>query len=214
MSIEPRALLLLLNWMSPAFPTGGFAYSHGLETAIADGRLRDRAGFVQWIDALLRAGSGWNDAVLFSCCWSEEEGELNGLALALASSAERHMETVELGRAFASAAAVWTDRPPGGAAFAYPVAAGLLCRGMGIPRQQALIAFLQGFCASLVSVGVRLVPLGQTQGLAALRDLSGPIARTAERAMDATLDDLGSHCLAAEIAAMRHEHLEPRIFRS
>jgi urease accessory protein len=248
MTTDNTSLLMLLNWMSPTFPIGSFAYSHGLEQAIADGRIARQDDLESWITDLLQTGSGWNDAVLFAQCWHSNPNEF---ALALAGSAERYSETTQLGRNFNIAAAVWTEsvapHPPfghllpleetgegrsvgllspllagegarradeGKSMMAYPVAAGLACKRMSIPKDQALVAFLQGFCAALVSVAVRLVPLGQTAGLKVLRNLSPLLSTTANRAAIATLDDLGSNCIASEIAAMKHETLEPRIFRT
>ena len=118
MSIEAQQLLLLLNWMSPAFPTGAFAYSHGLEWAIEDnGGERCRDAERQWIEDLVTRGSGWNDAVLFSRCWEDDAAELNELALALATSKERYLETTQLGRSFGIAASVSSvgPHPPAGA---------------------------------------------------------------------------------------------------
>jgi urease accessory protein len=214
MVTDSSSLMLLLNWMSPTFPIGGFAYSHGLEQAISDGRLTTADDVEQWISDLLQHGSGWNDAVFFARCWDSDIVDLNALALALCSSSERFHETTQLGRNFNIAAAVWTDAPRRDAVMAYAVAAGSTCKTFGIPQGAALTAFLQGFCAALVSVAVRLVPLGQTRGLHVLRALSHVIPEVVERAKLANLDDIGGDCIAAEIASMRHETLEPRIFRT
>jgi urease accessory protein len=72
MTTDSRQLLLLLTWMSPAFPTGAFAYSHGLEWAIDSRLLRVGEDLKGWIGDLLRQGSGWNDAVIFARCWEDE----------------------------------------------------------------------------------------------------------------------------------------------
>lgn len=214
MSTEPRQLLLLLTWMSPAFPTGAFAYSHGLEWAIDTGTVRDAAALKAWIADLLTRGSGWNDAVLFARCWEEDASSLNELALALATSRERHLETSQLGRAFRIAAGVFAPAVLDEEEIAYPIAAGSACAALGIDRRDALLAYLQGFAATLTSVAVRLVPIGQTAGLEVLRDLAPVIATAAERAASATLDDLGAITLAADIAAMRHETQRSRVFRT
>jgi urease accessory protein len=214
MGTDTSSLLLLLNWMSPTFPIGSFAYSHGLEQAIVDGRVQSQDDVERWIKDLLQSGSGWNDAVLFALCWDEDVAVINETALALAGSAERHIETTQLGRNFNVATSVWTDEALRDEVMAYPVAAGQACRAMGITRRDAVTAFLQGFAAALVSVAVRLVPLGQTSGLKVMRNLAPFISATATRACVASLDDLGSSCVAAEIAAMKHEVLQPRIFRT
>ena len=214
MTTEPRQLLLLLTWMSPAFPTGAFAYSHGLEWAIDTGVVRNGEEVKAWIADLVTQGSGWNDAVLFSRCWEEDASELNALALALATSRERHLETTELGRAFRIAAGVFAAPALADEEIAYPIAAGSACAAMGIDKAHALLAYLQGFAATLTSVAVRLVPIGQTAGLEVLRDLAPVIATSAERAAKASLDDLGAITLAADIAAMKHETQYSRVFRT
>jgi urease accessory protein len=214
MTTDNASLLLLLNWMSPTFPIGSFAYSHGLEQAIANGQLKTAGDIEDWISSLVQHGSGWSDAVFFAQVWSSPVEELNELALALAGSSQRFSETTQLGYNFNIAVSVWTDEAMPANKMAYPVAAGRACKVMGISRPQALLAFLQGFCAAQVSVAVRLVPLGQTAGLRILRNLSSLISATAERAAASTLDDIGSACFAADIAAMQHETLEPRIFRT
>jgi urease accessory protein len=214
MATDHTSLMMLLNWMSPTFPIGAFAYSHGLEQAISDGRMSTAAEVEDWIAELLQHGSGWNDAVLFAQCWSKPTQDLNEFALALAGSAERYLETTHLGRNFNIAASVWTGADKTDAAIAYPVAAGQACVMMGIDQQQALIAYLQGFCSALVSVAVRLVPLGQTNGLIVMRNLAPLLSATAAKAAAANLDDIGTSCVAAEIAAMQHETLETRIFRT
>jgi len=214
MTTDARHLLLLLTWMSPAFPTGAFAYSHGLEWAIDSGAVRSGNEARQWIEDLVTRGSGWNDAVLFARCWGGDASGLNELALALATSRERHLETTQLGRAFRIAAGVFTAPALTDEEIAYPIAAGTACAAMGVHRADALLAYLQGFAATLTSVAVRLVPIGQTAGLEVLRDLAPVVAATAERAAQATLDDLGAVTILADIASMRHESQESRVFRS
>jgi urease accessory protein len=214
MITDARQLLLLLTWMSPAFPTGAFAYSHGLEWAIDTGAVKDADRLKSWIGDILTRGSGWNDAVLFARCWEEDAAGLNALALALATSRERHLETAQLGRAFRIAAGVFALPVLQEEEIAYPVAAGSACAAMGIDRAQALLAYLQGFAASLTSVAVRLVPIGQTAGLEVLRDLAPVISATAECAARAGLDQLGAITLLADIAAMNHEIQHSRVFRT
>jgi urease accessory protein len=212
--LDASQMLLLLNWMSPVFPIGSFAYSHGLETVIADGGIKTAQELEQWITDVITRGSGWSDAVIFNQCFSDASGDLNELALALCPSAERHQETTQLGRNFLVASAVWTAAALPHHEVAYPVAAGRACHALGIPRDAAVMAYLQGFCSALVSVAVRLVPLGQTKGLEVMRDLAPVISDVAARATTATPAGLGTSCIAADIAAMRHETLEPRVFRT
>jgi urease accessory protein len=97
---------------------------------------------------------------------------------------------------------------------AYPVVVAAACVGHDIALVPALQALLHGVASNLVSAGVRLIPLGQTDGQHVLAALEAPIAQTAQRALAIALDDIGSATLRADIAGMRHETQYTRLFRS
>ena len=212
------ALARLLTWTSPAFPIGAFAYSHGLESAIAGGQVRDGDALFTWIETLLLHGSGWNDLVFLTRAHrlrGPEAGsdwlDLTALARASAGSAERRRETLDLGRAFTEAAAPWGQEGDG-EAVAYPVALGALAAREGVPLRPALLAFAHAFAANLVSVALRLVPLGQREGVRVLKRLEPVFEAATQKAAVSTLDDLGSAAILSDIAALRHETLQPRLF--
>ncbi len=213
---EPRQLLRLLAFMSPAFPIGSFAYSHGLEWAIDNGTVRAFEDVREWIESLLIHGSGWNDAVLFAIAYDANDKvreEIDELALALAVSRERALETSDLGQSFGKAVATLSADESMNFQ-TYPVAVAVACQKTCIDRRAALLAYLQAFSNNLIAVAVRLIPLGQTKGLEIMRDLMPVIVNTAERALKAGLDDLGSSTLLSDISAMRHETQYSRVFRS
>jgi urease accessory protein len=98
---EDLALLTLTQWLSPAFPLGSFAYSHGLETAIAEGCVPDAAGLEAWLGYVLRHGSGRSDAImLHAVLRGEDPDALADLVRALAPSAERARESMSRSFAF------------------------------------------------------------------------------------------------------------------
>ena len=213
---EPQQLLQLLAFMSPAFPVGSFAYSHGLEWAIDDGAVSSADDVREWIEALLIYGSGWNDAVLFSAAYDagdEDRMEIDELALALAASRERTLETSDLGQSFAKAVAILSAGETMNFQ-TYPVAVAAACQKTCIDKRAGLLAYLQAFSNNLIAVSVRLVPLGQTKGLEIMRDLMPVITAAVERALKASVDDLGSSTLLSDISAMRHETQYSRVFRS
>ena len=221
MTIETAALVRLMSWLSPAFPVGGFNYSHGLEQAVADGLVSERDSLAGWLETLLAHGSAWNDLVLLAEAWRQatQAGDLSGLAElaeALSGSAERHLETMNQGSAFLAAAARWDDTAPEGLGprAALPVAVGACAARSGLPLEACLAAYLQAFVSNQVQAGQRLMPIGQTGGIDVLSRLEPLIGEIASRAASSTLDDLGSTALNAEIAAMRHETLPSRIFVS
>ena len=213
-------LLRLLTWLSPAFPVGAFSYSHGLETAIRAGTVRDADTLAAWISGLVEHGGGWTDTVLFAATWTAVStgdatalADLVELAEALPVSLERRRETLSQGEAFLAAAQAWGPTPIEGAV-AYPVAVGAVCGASGVPLEPALTAWLHAFAANLVSVAVRIVPLGQVAGVAVIAGLEPVLLATAARAAVSTLDDLGSASLLSDIAALRHETLDGRLFIS
>ena len=213
---EPQQLLHLLAFMSPAFPVGGFAYSHGLERAIDDGVVTSADEVREWIESLLVHGSGWNDAVLFVQAYDADDvalTEIDELSLALAASRERALETSDLGQSFTKAVAIMSASED--KIFrTYPVAVAAACQKACIDKRSGLLAYLQAFSNNLIAVAVRLVPLGQTKGLEVMRDLMPIISQTAERALTASLDGLGSSTLLSDIASMKHETQYSRVFRS
>ena len=217
--LPASALVRLMTLLSPAFPVGAFSYSHGIERAVHDGLIGGRGDLVDWIGDLLGFGSGWNDAVLLAEAWrAEEEGlpEIAELAEALAGSAERHLETMAQGRAFLLAAQAWPDAVPGDLAggAAYPVAVGAVSRRLGLDIGSVLPAYLASFSANLVQAAVRLVPLGQRDGVAAVAALEPTVLSVAMRAAGASLDDLGSATFISELVSMTHETQTTRLFRS
>jgi urease accessory protein len=225
MGTDAATLTRLLSWLSPAFPVGGFAYSHGLEWAVEAGDVHDPATLSDWIDAQLAHGSGRTDAILLAHAHraAGDGAALDALAetaRALAPSRERLLETTAQGRAFAAAVAPWAM--PGvvalaarhGALMPYPIAVGAACGAAGILLSQALPAWLNAFAAWLISAAVRLVPLGQAQGLHVQAALESCIAATAQDAAFATLDEIGGSCFRADLASLRHETQYTRLFRS
>ncbi len=207
------ASLILMQWLSPAFPVGAFAYSHGLEQAVADGTIADADTLQAWLTALITQGSGRSDAILLAAAYTAQDTHhVDATARAFAASAERLQETVLQGTAFCDTArAVWGIDI---ADLTYPVAVARAAAAMQIPLAETLPLYLHAFASNLVSVTQRALPLGQTDGQRVLAALSPLISDVAKEAETTPLDALASTSFAADIAAMRHETLQPRIFRT
>jgi urease accessory protein len=205
-------LLTLVQWLSPAFPTGGYAYSHGLEAVIAEGE-RSAAGIGAWTVGVLRHGTGQADAVLLACTLrGDDPVVLDATARAMAGTKERLAETVEQGTAFARTVSALTGRnlPPR----ALPVAVGEAARGLDLPAEDIVAVYLHAFVANLVACATRFAPLGQTEAQAMLASLHPAVAEIAASAMTMRLEDIGTSALGADLAAMRHETMDVRIFKT
>jgi urease accessory protein len=224
---DAAALYRLMAWLSPAYPVGAFAYSSGIEWAVEAGDITNAMTLQRWLTATIGHGGGFCDAaILVHAYRATDNGEqllkdVAELAATLAPSKERYLETTAQGRAFIDATlAAWPcaslsrlmatwDGP-----LAYPVAVGMAAAGHAVPLEDALTAFLHAVAANLVSAGVRLVPLGQTDGQRVLASLEPVIATTARRALNTALADIGGATFRADIASMRHERQYTRLFRS
>ena len=227
-AIDSAALYRLMAWLSPAYPIGAFSYSGGIEWAVEAGDIRDAETLREWLAVMLAEGGGFCDAVFFvhahRVTAAADDAAMHAiaeLAAALAPSKERFLETTAQGRAFLEAtraawpcaaldrfAAVWTGP------VALPVAVGVACAGHGIACALALPAFLHALVANWISAGVRLIPLGQTDGQRVLAALEDIVAATATRALATALDEIGSASFRADLATMRHETQYTRLFRS
>jgi urease accessory protein len=213
---DAAALFRLATWLSPAYPVGAFAYSHGLEWAVETGAVRCRETLTEWIAGLLRHGAGRTDAIfVIQAHAAPEDADIAALAAALQPSSERRLESAQQGAAFAAATAeAWPAPTLDGRPAPYPVAVGRAAAAHGVPAFDAALYYLHAFAANIVSAGVRLIPIGQTDGQKALAALEPVCHAVAAEAQDATLDDLGGAALRADIASMRHETQHTRLFRS
>jgi urease accessory protein len=220
--------LRLMAWLSPTYPVGAYAYSHGLEWAVEAGDVRDAATLAEWLADVLERGAARNDMILLGEAHrAASAGDpaalsaVNDLALALAPSRELHLETSQQGRSFLDATgAAWpcpalealAQALPG--AVAYPVALGLAAGAHGMARGPLTAAYGLAFIQNLVSAALRVAPIGQSAGMRVIAALGPRIAALAESLASAGLDDLGAATLRLDLGSFRHETQYSRIFRS
>jgi urease accessory protein len=215
--------LPLFVWLSPAFPVGAYAYSHGIEWAVEAGDIRDAATLAAWLQDLAEHGAPWLDVSLFAAA-HRAAGDpaalraVNELAIALAGAAERRLETTAQGTAFVAAArAAWPCAALdafGADPVAYPVAVGAVAAGHGIALAAAAPAFALAALGNLVSAATRLGVIGQTDGQKLIAALTPVLADMAARALLEAPDDCGACAFRSDMAAMKHETQYSRLFRS
>jgi len=224
---SPLSFLRLLSWLSPSFPNGAYSYSHGLEWAVEAGHVYDRSSLVDWLEADLCYGSGRNEAIFFTeayrCAIDDERANLIKVAEVAAASRgtpEFALESSQQATACLNTLRrVWSDgildlicesqvQP------VLAVVLGARLAREGIPADVALPAFLHSYVANLVIAGVRLIPLGQTDGQLAIAELEHAVLSASAQGACATLDDLGSAGFMVELASIAHETQYTRLFRS
>ena len=184
-----------------------------------------------WVAAMLRVGQGRVDADFFRDAYtSTRDGEEEDLAAviemadAMRGTAELALESAAQGAAFLSAVrTAWPDarldrvarlveglkRKP-----AYAVAVGVAAAVHGVPLRDALIAFLHAVAANLVSAGLRLVPLGQTDGQRVTARLEAVVVAAADAAPMRPREDIGAATPMVDWTSMQHEIQYTRLFRS
>ena len=213
-SINPKTHKVMA-WLSPSFPLGAFAYSHGLEFEISEGNVSTSEELYEWLKDILRFGSVWNDLVLFCNSYKTDVNSLNELsdiAKAFAQSKERYYETIEMGNAFSkiisSIEGVYLKGMP------LPIIMGYIAKIENVSLSYILPLYAHSFISNLVSVSIRLLPLGQTDAQKLLFSLFPIIDDVAKEALKSNIGDMRNKCMLADLASMKHETLKVRLFKS
>jgi len=230
-TVTDAGLYRLLTWLSPGFPVGGYAYSHGIERAVEERLVTDCESLRRWVAAIVLNGAGRLDAGFFRAAWQAVSDD-DGAALlsaaewagAMRATRETALESAAQGQAFVDALAAAWPTPAlapwiatlagSGRAPAYAVAVGVAAAVAAVPLRHGLLAYLHALAANLVSAGVRLVPLGQNDGQRALAALEPTVRRAAERAMATPLQAIASAAPMIDWTSMHHETQYTRLFRS
>jgi urease accessory protein len=224
--MDSAALYRLMAWLSPSYPVGAFSYSHGIEWLVEEGAIHDAASLADWIEDLLSWGSGRNDAILLAAAWRAAAKpsalpQIAMLASAFAASAERAMETEAQGSAFSDVTRRTWESPTldrlceiHSLPVAYPVAVGIAAADHGIALPPVLRAYVHAFAANLVSAGLRLIPLGHSDGQRVLKRLEPAVEAACVAGETKDVSALASITIMADIASMKHETQYTRLFRS
>jgi urease accessory protein len=215
--------LALFVWLSPAFPVGAYAYSHGIEWAVEAGDIRDGASLAAWLDDLADYGAPRLDVALFIAAHRAAHDpdalcEVNEFAVALAGARERRLETTAQGTAFLAAArAAWPCaalQNLGDGPVAYPIAVAAAAAGHGVALEDAAPAFALSLFGNLVSAAARLGVIGQTEAQKIVAALTPKLAAMAAQALHTELSAMGACAFRSDIAAMKHETQYSRLFRA
>jgi urease accessory protein len=219
-----------LRFVDSFFPSGGYAYSSGLEAAVQDGAVRDADEFREYVDDMLRAGVATREAVAVSVACEA----IRKRKLPLALKADAELEAMKIGyesrlasrqmgrqvmriavdrdhvhavlRAFH--AELLESRTPGH----FPVCLGLTLAANGWSRTDAIAAFLYQTAVGFVSAAMKLLPIGQREGQQLLANWT-PLFTELSRQVPTRLD-MHAWTPIQDIYAMRHSRLESRLFRS
>jgi urease accessory protein len=229
--MNTESFLHILQFTDGLFPTGAYAHSFGLETCVQNGEVRDAAGVESFLRVYLEGAAAPTDAVLTLCARvAAIEGDLAACIRldhkvhATKPAAELREASRQMGkqtlrilaelhdhslvREFAAEVAI------GAAHGHHPVSYGIVGGVLNWPAPESAAAYLYATSAVMVGASLRLLPLGQLAGQRILWNIQPLIAKLARDIQDRGEDDIWTFAPQLEIASMRHETLEARLFRS
>lgn len=222
---DSHPLLALLQLVSPTLPVGAYTYSEGIETLVQTDQIASATALEQWLSQELRYGAIRVEAAVVSRAYQaalysdwDRLTYWNQWLTAFRETTELREQSWQMGR---SLARLLSDlRPqvqtlieleePCNFAIAFAVAAA----NWKIDRATSVLGYLQSWAANLVNAGVRLIPLGQTQGQQILLNLSAQLEQTHNQALELQDAQLACCSWGVSIASMNHEILYSRLFRS
>ena len=222
--MDNPALLQLLRLCSPALPIGGYAYSQGLETACHEQYVKDHDSLLEWIQGLLTHSLQYLDIPVFSRLYdahrqnnAADVAYWNRYVLAARGAAELLLEDTQQGAALAGLLARLglkqaevCKKTPCSLLNAFSLAA----VAWEIDKVSAAHGCVWSWCENQVSVGVKLIPLGQTRGQAILSSLMPVLSDAVQQGLNMEDAAIGAGCPGAIIASMQHERQYTRLFRS
>lgn len=221
----PLPLLRLMHLVSPSLPVGAFAYSQGIEWAAEAGWIRTADDLEAWLGDQLRNCLRVLDLPLLARLHvSASAGDRDAMGrwidwlLASRETSELRAEEANRGRALADLLVAWDllgalewkqllmRSQAAGFAFA--------AVSWNIPVTDCTLGYAWNWLENLVLAGVKIVPLGQTQGQQVLQQLIEHIPAAVDEALSLADDEIGAASPALAIASSAHETQYTRLFRS
>jgi urease accessory protein len=226
MNFAPAQLLMLLQWMDSAFPTGAFAHSGGLETYTQVEAVRSPDDLLRVVEAKL-SGVATTDLIVVKEAMRADAAlisQLDELCSAAKLARETREASEKIGRRMLSSVLNLTSDPrllayqeeiaAGRCAGHHAVVHGLACGALGVEARAALLAFGYALAANQTAASLKLIRIGQTQAQAVLGASGAALEAAVDTALALTLDDYGAFTPGLDIRAMQHEHLFRRLFIS
>lgn len=226
-----ESLLLLFQVMGSTYPVGGFSHSFGLETYICKKEIKSVSDLREYIVWTLKQNYLHFEGPAF--CLAYEAGitgdeekwlQLDMENTAMRLSKENRQASLKMGQAFwRTAKAVFGEEKMSGCYESikknrrlgnYSVAVGYWAGVFGIPLREALQAFLFNGINNLVQVGIKIIPLGQSESQNMLYSVYTQILKTAEELLSQSTWEVTNFVPAQDILSMQHETLYTRLYMS
>ncbi|AFY95995.1 urease accessory protein UreF [Chamaesiphon minutus] len=223
---DRQQLLRLLQLSSPLLPVGGYSYSEGLEQTIDRGIISDRGTLQAWIECELQTGAIRIETAMVDRAYlAGMTGEIarlrywNQWLCAARETEELRLQSWQMGGSLVKLALELTPEIADsisaiGNPCNYAIAFGHVAQAWQIEREAAILAYVHTWVANQLSVGIKLIPLGQTAGQQILWQLQPNIDALARTIPTLADRDLYACSWGLSLASMQHETLYSRLFRS
>jgi urease accessory protein len=220
-------LLALLQLVDTSFPSGAYTLSHGLESLVLDGVVRDADTLVEAIGTQLVSRLARADLPATAASVAGGAGHLGAMDRALVATklaAEERAGSRRVGRRIVDEVARLVDderlagygaevrdgSTPGCSAVAFGVAAG----AMGIAMRDAVTGAASSFVMGQAAAAVRLALVGHREAQLVIRRCAPVIEHAVDIALLSDPLDPRPSAPAIDIAIARHETAPVRMFAS
>ncbi|MBL1210011.1 urease accessory protein UreF [Geminocystis sp. GBBB08] len=224
-----ETLLLLLQLCNSSLPLGAYSYSEGLETLVEKKKIIDSKTLNKWLVNELKYGSirielaiiirAYNcylqkdlQGLLYWNNWfsaSRETSELRQQSWQMGKSLLRLIRSFESENKFLSQVINSFNDPCN-----YVIAFSIITANWEIKREYLLLGYLHNWVNNLINVGVKLIPLGQTEGQKLLLNINQEIIKNIDVILSLKDEELSSCSWGLCLASIEHEQLYTRLFRS
>ena len=237
-------LLRLLQLVSPSLPVGAYSYSEGLETLTQTETISDRETLQHWLSQELRVGAAQMEGSVMVRAYRalQEKDAMLGLRYwnqwygAARETEELRNQSLQMGRSMMK---VLQGLASSGdfdrllldplldplvdpvldpllleERWHFPIAFAIVAVAWEIALPEALLGYFQSWSSNLIAAGIKLIPLGQTDGQRIGWAIQESIAAAVLAVLALDDDDLGSCGWGVALASMQHERLYSRLFRS
>ena len=215
------SILKLLTWNNQSYPIGSYSFSSGLEYAVEMDVIKSSKDLERWLKDHLEFGSLKSDAILLTETWKLKKNnkdsdiiELNNFAISLNQSREKFIENYEQGKAFIKISKDTWKHKFVNDQLMFPLAYASSAVQENISLENTLLSFLHTSLGILLGAGIKLIPLGQTEGQKIQVTLNYHVEKEYKKILKQDLNNIGNCGWFSDIISMRHENQFTRIFRT
>ena len=237
-SLSPANLLSAFQLADSFFPSGMYAHSHGLETMISRGRVRNAPDVAEFLENQFSWTVFPSDGVaLLESYRAAAVGDLSqivaidDLLLSMKVPAELRNASTQLGQRLLTEVGAWdslqsrllleeyTQRvlaghAPGNAPGNGSVALGVVGQALEMDAAAILMTLCHSYAVSVLGAASRLMPFTHTDAQTILRRLHPLLERLTGEIWERRWSEMRAFSPELDLAAMNHERDDVRLFAS